>query len=93
MGLPDKPIKKIPKHQAPVGARKKNKLKVQDGATGKIAWRSGKKGFRRDYDGDPTAANYSDRDMKISHKVHGGSKGKVGKAPQDHKTPELPEEG
>ena len=63
-----------------------------DGTTGKVSWRSGKKGFVRDYDSDPISVVYSNKDMKISHKVHGGSKGKVGKIPKDGKMPEMPEE-
>jgi hypothetical protein len=90
--LPDKPVKHIPVHQQPVGAKRKMKMKIQDGTTGKVSWRSGKKGFVRDYDGDAISTNYSNKDMKISHKVHGGAKGKVGKAPTDGKQPELPEE-
>lgn len=94
MGLPDRPFKHVPKHQAPVGATRKGKLKVQDGDTGKIGWRSGKKGFVRDYDGDATSKVYSNKDMKISHKVHGGNKTKAdGKAPTTGGLQDLPEEG
>lgn len=85
-------MKHIPKPQHPVGTKKKLKLKVQDGTTGKVSWRSGKKGFLRDYDGDPTSTNHNRSDFKPSHKIHGGSKGKTGKAPSDNKMPELPEE-
>lgn len=67
-------------------------MKIQDGTTGKVSWRSGKKGFRRDWDGDATSNDYNAKDFKPSHKIHGGSKGKVGKAPSDSKQPELPEE-
>lgn len=85
-------MKHIAVHQEPVGAKRKLKIKVQDGTTGKVSWRSGKKGFLRDYDGDLTTTRYANKDMKISHRVHGGNKGKVGQAPSGNKLPEMPEE-
>lgn len=91
MGLPDKSSKHIPVHQPPVGATRKGKMKIQDGDTKKVSWRSGKHGFLRDYDGDPIATNYSNRDMKVSHKVHGGAKTKAdGNAPQTGGLPDDP---
>lgn len=86
-------MKHIAKPQAPIGSKNKMKLKIKDGATGKVSWRSGKKGFKRDWDGEPTSNNYNSKDFKPSHKIHGGSKGKTGKAPTDGKMPEMPEDG
>ncbi len=90
--MPDKPVKHIAVHQQPVGTSKNNRLKVKDGLTGKVSWRSGKRGFRIDWDGEPTSRNYNYKDFKPSHKVHGGRKAKEGKAPKDNKMPEMPEE-
>jgi hypothetical protein len=93
MGLPDKPIKHIPVHQQPVGASRKGKLKVKDGNTGKVSWRSGKRGFLRDYDGDPTSNNYSNKDMAISHAVHSGKKrATTHNPPKDHQMKEFLDE-
>jgi hypothetical protein len=39
-------------------------MKVKDGDTGTVSWRSGRKGFRRDWDGDPITTNYNIKDMK-----------------------------
>lgn len=64
MSLPDKPVKHIPKKQAPIGARKDDKLKTIDGETGAVRWRKGKGGFARDWDGDPIAVNYNRADAK-----------------------------
>lgn len=64
MSLPDKPIKHIPRKQAPVGAQRDGKVKVMDGETGKVRWRKGKGGFARDWDGDPIAVNYNKAGMK-----------------------------
>lgn len=91
MGLPDKPVKHVPKHQAPVGAKKNGKMKVKDGTTGKVSWRGGKKGFVRDYDGDAISTVYANKDIKLSHKVHGGNKAKT-KYSNDNKMPEESEE-
>jgi hypothetical protein len=93
MGLPDKPVKHVPKHQAPIGAKRKGKMKVMDGTTKKVAWRGGKKGFVRDYDGDATSVVYSNKDMKISHKVHGGKQAKEKHdMPKDSREPEASED-
>lgn len=94
MGLPDKPVKHVPKHQAPIGAKRKGKMKVKDGTTGKVSWRGGKKGFVHDYDGDATSTVYSNKDMKISHKVHGGSAQTKTKhdMPKDNREPEASED-
>jgi glucose dehydrogenase len=51
--LPKKATKHIPKKQLPIGSTRKGKLKVMDGKTGKIKWRSLKSGALRDLDGDP----------------------------------------
>jgi hypothetical protein len=91
MGLPEKSIKHVARHQEPVGTAKKGKLKIKDGDTGKVSWRSGVRGFVRDMDGDPISTVYANRDMKISHKIHGGSKSKAsGKAPRSNEMPDDP---
>lgn len=91
MGLPEKSIKHVAIHQEPVGTTKKGKMKIKDGDTGKISWRSGKHGFLRDYDNEATGINYANKDMKISHKIHGGSKSKAsGKASRSNEMPEDP---
>lgn len=64
MALPDKPTKHIPRKQAPIGARKDGKVKIIDGETGKVRWRQGRRGFARDWDGDPIAQNYNRADAK-----------------------------
>lgn len=76
MSLPDKATKHIPKHQVPIGAVKDGKVKIKDGETGKVGWRQGKKGFRRDYDGEPIAANFNNKDLKPApkHHMHEGRK-------------------
>lgn len=90
MGLPDKPVKRVPKKQAPLGSRKGNSLKVQDGDSGKVEWRQMKEGSIRDYDGDAKSAIGSNKDMQLSHKLHGGSKSH--NMPKDRRLPESPEE-
>ena len=39
-------------------------MKVKDGATGKIGWRQAKRGFLKDYDGEPTSQNHQFSDLK-----------------------------
>ena len=67
MGLPDKATRHIPKPQEPIGSQKKGKIKVLDGDTQKVRWRQGKKGFIRDYDGDPIAQNHTARNAEIKN--------------------------
>ena len=43
---------------------------MQDGDTGRIIWRQGKGGFKKDYDGEPIAQNHNYRDMKSKPKHH-----------------------
>ena len=50
--LPEKATKHIPKRQLPIGSTRKGKIKIMDGKTGKIKWRSMKSGMVRDLDGD-----------------------------------------
>ncbi len=78
MSLPDKSTRHIPKKRLPVGAIKNGKVRVKDGTTGKIGWRSGRSGMSRDWDGDPTSKNYNKKDMKPSktHTVHRGRRSK-----------------
>ena len=78
MGLPDKSTKHIPKKQLAIGAVKNGKVRVKDGDTGKVGWRSGRSGMSRDWDGDAIATNYNKKDMKPSktHSVHMGKKPK-----------------
>jgi len=84
-------VRHVPVHQQPVGATRKGKMKIQDGDTKKVSWRSGKKGWIRDYDGEATSYNYSNADMAISHKVRMGSKSKAsGKAGRSNEMPEDP---
>jgi hypothetical protein len=91
MGLPTKSIKHVARHQEPIGTQKKLKIKIKDGDTGKVSWRSGKKGFLRDFDGDPISTVYANRDMAISHKVRMGSKSKAsGKTPRSNEMPDDP---
>ena len=70
MSLPKKASKHIPKKEAPIGSVKDGKLKVKDGATGKISYRQGLSGFKRDYDGEPIAANFNRKDLKNAPKHH-----------------------
>lgn len=74
MSLPDKPTKKIPRAQMPIGAVKDGKMKVKDGDTQKVAWRQGKGGFSRDFDGDPTSRQHNKAGLKDSpkHQAHVG---------------------
>lgn len=82
------------RHQAPVGSSKNGRLKVQDGDSGKISWRSGKKGFVKDLDGDPISRVYANADMKVSHRVRMGSKSKAnGRAPNTGGLPDDQEPG
>ena len=54
----------------PVGATKGNRVKVRDGDTGKVSWRSGKKGFVKDNQGgEPIAKIPRLSDFITSHKV------------------------
>lgn len=55
---------------------KDGKRKVKDGDTGRVSWRQGKKGFSKDYDGDPIAQNYNAKDLKKQpkHRPHFGGK-------------------
>lgn len=85
MSLPDKGTKHIPKPQAPIGSTKDGKMKVIDGRTGKESWRQGTRGFLKDFDGDPTAANHNRAGLKnrpqhhsrmsVKHKTHRASMG------------------
>jgi hypothetical protein len=80
MSLPDKGTKHIPKPQESIGAKKKGKIKVVDGRTGKEMWRQGTKGMLKDYDGDPIAVNHTAAGLKhrpqhhprmaVKHKTH-----------------------
>lgn len=76
--LPDKATKHKPKKQLPIGATKGGKVKVKDGETGKVSWRSGRSGMKRDWDGDPIARNYNRADAKErkTHTVHMGRRSK-----------------
>lgn len=76
MSLPDKASKHISRKQSPVGTVKDGKIKIKDGATGKISYRQGTTGMSRDYDGDPISANFNAQDMKSSpkHHTHDGRK-------------------
>lgn len=76
--LPDKSTKHIRKPQAPLGATKNGKIKVKDGETGKVSWRSGRSGMKRDWDGEPIARNYNRADAKErkTHTVHMGRRAK-----------------
>lgn len=76
--MPAKATKHIPKTKEPIGTVKDGKLKVVDGETGKPTWRSGKKGFAQDYDGEPTTKDYNSKDLKHqpSHKPHHGGRRK-----------------
>lgn len=58
----------------PIGGVKDSKMKVIDGDTGKVSWRQGKKGFSRDFDGDPIAQNKNRKGLKDrpKHQVHEG---------------------
>ena len=51
--MPDKATKHIPKKQLPIGSTRRGKLKVMDGKTGKIKWRSLRSGAVKDLDADP----------------------------------------
>jgi len=57
---------------------KQGKIKVQDGNTGKVAWRGVRRGLVLDYDSDPTSQNHTAAEAKITrtHSVHMGSKRK-----------------
>lgn len=69
MSLPDKATRHIEKPQLPVGSVKNGMVRVKDGTTGEVSWRSGRSGMSLDWDGDPIATNYNKRDMK-QHKTH-----------------------
>lgn len=87
MALPDKATPHIPRKQAPIGARKDGKVKIVDGETGKVKWRQGRKGFLRDWDGDPIAQNYNRADAK-DKKMHSPRMGRKKKH-----TPRMGEKG
>lgn len=76
--MPDKGTKHIPRPQLPVGAVKGGKVKVKDGDTGSVTWRSGRKGMLRDWDGDAISTRYNKKDAKVksTHKVHRGKRPK-----------------
>ena len=76
--MPNNATKHITRPQAPIGAKKDGKLKIKDGDTGAVSWRQSKKGFRKDYDGDPTSKDYNAGDMKSfpKHSPHFGGKSK-----------------
>jgi len=78
MSLPDKSTKHIKKPQQPIGAVKNGKVKVKDGETGKVSWRSGRSGMSRDWDGDPISKQYNRKDakQKKTHTVHMGRRPK-----------------
>lgn len=77
-GLPEKSTKHVPKRQLGVGAVKNGKIRVKDGTTGKVSWRSGRSGMSADWDGDAISTNYNKRDMKQhkTHTVHAGRQSK-----------------
>lgn len=77
--MPDKSTKHVPKRRKKVGAIKDGKLKVKDGDTGKESWRQGKKGFARDWDGEPIAVNYNRSGLKNrpKHTPHSGDRKKA----------------
>jgi hypothetical protein len=89
MGLPDKPTKHITRPQDPIGTVKNGKIKVFDGDSGKVAWRQGRSGMSKDFDGDPTAANHNRSGLKPQpkhsprmgkrpkHRAHMGSREKA----------------
>lgn len=74
MSLPDKSTKHYKKPQAPIGAIRNGKVKVKDGDTGTVSWRSGRSGMSKDWDGDAISTNYNRRDAKEkkTHTVHIG---------------------
>lgn len=84
--MPDKATKHIARHQVPVGDVRGNKIKIEDGDTGKKSWRVGTSGMARDFDGDPIAHNFNRSGMKPyranqakqSGKHGGGYKPKMG---------------
>ena len=80
--MPEKSTKHIARPQEPIGAVKDGKVKVLDGDTQRIGWRSGTKGMSRDYDGEPTAAQPNLRDLKSQpkHSAHMANKTKGHKA-------------
>ena len=72
MALPDRATPKVPRHQMPIGAVKDGKMKVLDGDTQKVSWRQGRKGFSKDFDGDPIAQNKNRAGLKKrpKHQAH-----------------------
>lgn len=72
--MPDDSTKHIAKPQLPVGSVKNGKVRIKDGTTGEVSWRSGRSGMSRDWDGDPIATNYNRADAKErkTHTVHMG---------------------
>jgi len=77
--LPKKSTKHTTQKQAPVGAIRNGKIKVMNGDTGKVSWRQGRKGFARDWDGEPIARNYNRSGMKTQPK-HSPKSGKKSKS-------------
>ena len=76
-----------------VGTQRTGKINVKDGDSQKVSWSSGKKGWVKDYDNDPISTVYANKDMKISHRVHGGGNSKAdGNAPKTNEMPDLPED-
>lgn len=55
---------------------KQGRLKILDGDTQRVSWRQGKRGFSRDWDGDPIAQNYNKEGLKSrpKHQPHMKSK-------------------
>jgi hypothetical protein len=57
-----------------LGWVKDGKIKVQDGDTGKVSWRSVRRGLMADFDGDPTSTrhNYSEAKVTTTHSPRSG---------------------
>ena len=55
----------------PIGAVKDDKMKVLDGDTQKVSWRQGRKGFSKDFDGDPTSTQHNKAGLKPAPKHQG----------------------
>ena len=81
--MPKESTKHIPKPQNPIGWVKQGKIKVQDGDTGKVFWRSVRRGLVLDNDSEPTSQVH-DKDLAKIPNNHSPRMGKKRK-----KTPET----
>ena len=73
--MPQKSTKHIAKPQNPIGWVKDGKVKIKDGDSGKVGWRSARRGFAGfDYDGEPTSQIRGKEGIKENrtHTVHRG---------------------